>query len=463
MTTLIRIAERVLNRPLLVHPDKVPLILSVLSGRIPIDENAIAGLRAEAEQRIDDLPDDARAIMRGPVPGASRFVGSRYFSDADTGQSGNLPYRRTREGVALIPVIGGLVNRGTSLEQSSMSDQSYEGLKFQIAHAADDPKTIAVLLDMESPGGEAVGAFEAADAVRALAAIKPVHAVVNGMAASAAYAIASAASKIWTTSTGVSGSIGVVMMHADFSRALDKQGVTPTLIHAGAHKVDGNPFEPLSKDVKNDLQAEVNQFYEMFVETVAKGRKAMSPKSIRATEARTFIGADAVREGLADEVGSFETALAALSSRGNARNTRQKGKLMADDNGAAAVTAETATPATTAAAPAAASAATVDAAANEQARIRAILTSDEAKGRDALAQHLAFNTRMSADEAKVMMAVAPAAAPAASSAAPAKRASESPIGIVVADAQPAAPKSASISTASIYQKRAAEMNKGVNA
>ncbi|RWF97659.1 MAG: S49 family peptidase, partial [Mesorhizobium sp.] len=106
---------------------------------------------------------------------------------------------------------------------------------------AADPAVRSVILDMHSPGGEAVGAFETAALVRDLAARKRTVAVVNGMAASAMYAIASGANEIVTTETGIAGSIGVVLLHADFSRQLDRDGITPTLIHAGAHKVDANP------------------------------------------------------------------------------------------------------------------------------------------------------------------------------------------------------------------------------
>src|SRR6266404_8537737 len=235
MTMLARIAERVLNRPLLVHPDKLPIVIGILEGRIPLGD--ISDLRRAAESNIDQMPDAARAIMRGPHPGASRFVGDSAERDANGRAVSNLPYRRTSEGVAVITITGSLVNRGAWIGSDS-GETSYEGIKHQIAVAAADPKTRAILLDIESPGGEAVGAFEAADAVRAAAKMKPVTAVVNGMAASAAYALASGASKIITTPTGLAGSIGVVMMHADYSRFLDAKGVTPTLIFAGSHKVD---------------------------------------------------------------------------------------------------------------------------------------------------------------------------------------------------------------------------------
>jgi ClpP class serine protease len=168
--------------------------------------------------------------------------------------------------------------------------------------------------------------------VRQVAAAKPTVAVVNGVAASAAYAIASGASEIVTTETGVSGSIGIVMVHADFSRNLDREGITPTLIFAGSHKVDGNPFEPLPDAVRADLQSEVDAFYEHFLATVALGRGSrMTAEMARATGARTLIGAAAVKAGLADRVGSFESVLAELQQyapRQPGRSTSMKGKRM---------------------------------------------------------------------------------------------------------------------------------------
>ena len=251
MTMLLRIAERVLNRPLLVHPDKVPLILGVLQGRLPIGETD--ELRMLAEAHIGRMPFHAQRTMRGPT--ASRFVGQSYDED-DDGRSIALPYKRTPDGVAIITVTGSLINRGAFVGSSS-GETSYEGIKYQLSRVAADPKVKSAILDIESPGGEAIGAFETAAAVRDLASQKRVVAVVNGMAASAAYALASGASEIITTPTGVSGSVGVVLLHADFSRALDKAGVTPTLIFAGAHKADGNPYEPLPEGVRADLQREV--------------------------------------------------------------------------------------------------------------------------------------------------------------------------------------------------------------
>jgi signal peptide peptidase SppA len=405
MTILARIAERVLNRPLLVHPDKLPIVLGVLQGRIPLGD--ISDLRRQAEAHIEAMPPAARAAMLGPQ--SSRFVGESSERDANGRAIGGLPYKRTSDGIAIVTVTGSLINRGAWIGASS-GETSYEGIKFQVGSAVNDPKVRSILLDIESPGGEAVGAFEAADAIRAAAKQKPVTAVVNGMAASAAYALASAADKIITTSTGMSGSIGVVMLHADYSRFLDAEGVTPTLIFAGSHKVDGNPFEPLSDAVRSDLQAEVDNFYALFVKTVSSGRKGMSPSAVRDTQAKTFLGKEAVARGLADSIGSFESALADIS-RGLARTTSiaKKGANMDNTEGAPAATAGISLADHEAAVTKAKGDGAKEAGTAAQVRIKAILGCEEAKGRKDLARHLAFDTDTSAEAAVAILAKSPKA------------------------------------------------------
>jgi signal peptide peptidase SppA len=231
------------------------------------------------------------------------------------------------------------LNRGAWVGASS-GLISYEGFKVQVAAAARDPNTKAILLDLESPGGEAIGAFEAAAAVREAAKSKTVVAVANGMAASAAYAIASAASRVVVPPTGMVGSIGVVMMHLDFSKYLEGEGVKPTLIFAGAHKVDGNPYEPLPESVRAEWQQEVDSFYQQFVATVAAGRRGLSDQGIRSTEARMFKGDAAVAAGLADSVGTFEEVLADLSrgNSGRSPSTIIRGKTMDSNPGVSAAT-----------------------------------------------------------------------------------------------------------------------------
>jgi signal peptide peptidase SppA len=323
-----RIARQFFNRPLLLTRPAAETISAVLMARI----EAAAG-RAGAERAGESLeffPGRRRAdgTIEAYAPRASRFYGDTPLDE----RGAPLPYRRTEQGVAIITLVGEWVNRGAYVGASS-GLISYEGFKFQMARAAADPKAKAIILDMESPGGEAVGAFEAAAAVRQAAQAKPVVAIVNGVATSGMYAIASGATRIVTIPSGESGSIGVVMVHLDYSRFLAEEGIKPTLIFAGAHKVDGNPFEPLPEAVRADFQREVDQVYSLFVDTVAAGRRKLSKKAIRETEARIYAGQDAVDAGLADAVGTFEDVLAELQS---SKPSTRKGTRMSDTVGAPA-------------------------------------------------------------------------------------------------------------------------------
>lgn len=370
--TLAHLADQVLNRPLLLAPEKLSVIMAALDGRLGIDVSAVSA-----------------------IPEASRLVGSR--TDRSTGAA--LSYTLTDSGVAIIHLVGSFVNRGAYIGASS-GLISYEGAQYQLRAAGADPKVRAVVLDLESPGGQALGAFETARAVRDLASRKPVIAVVNGMAASAAYAIASAATRIVTTESGISGSIGVVLLHVDRQGAMEKAGLKPTLIHAGAHKVDGNPYEALPKAVRDQMQVEVDALMAMFVGCVASGRKGMTEAAIRKTEARTFMGAEAVKAGLADDVGTFETVLAELGRgaprpAGRAPQPSPSAKIRTGkmDEQEMALRAD------------------------ERARITAITSAPEAKGRENQALALALSTGLGVEEAIAVMAASPKGSATASDAA----------------------------------------------
>lgn len=276
MAHLIRIAEA-LSRPLLFHPAKLEVILGALGDRLDLG-------------------------LEPPPPEASRFLGHRRGGS-------NI---RSVDGIALISIVGSLANRGAYVGASS-GIVSYEGIGAQIREAAADRAIKAIILDIDSPGGEATGMFRLAEMIRTVRRSKRVVAYVDDLAASAAYGIASAATEIVISPTSIVGSIGVVLAHVDRSRELEAKGQRVTLIHAGAHKVDGNPFGPLSETVRADLQGEVMTFYDRFVETVLAGRPKLSAEQIRGTEAKTFIGAAAIEAGLADRVASIDDVLAGLA------------------------------------------------------------------------------------------------------------------------------------------------------
>lgn len=216
----------------------------------------------------------------------------------------------TKDGILILPVVGGLYHRGDSLDAMSGAE-SYTNLTNQIVSALDDKEVKGILLDIDSPGGEATGCFEFADTVLDARKKKPIWAIANGSAFSAAYAIASSASKLYVTPSGGVGSIGVVYIHRDVSKMLEMAGIDVTMIYAGSHKVDGNPYEPLPPDVRDGIQSSVDGRYQDFIKLVA-ARRPMSLKQIRDTQADVFDASRSVELGLADEVASFSKVLAAF-------------------------------------------------------------------------------------------------------------------------------------------------------
>lgn len=364
MTNLTRVASRLIGCPLLLHPQTAKIVYHAITGR----------------------------IQSGPFDGTRR-------------RENGLALARKVGSVAEIRVEGELVNKGAWLDADS-GLTSYEGLKAQLIEAADDGEVTAIVLDIDSPGGEAGGMWAIADTIRGVS--KPVIAVVDDMACSAAYGIASACDEIVISPTSTVGSIGVVLVHMDQSEALAEAGVKPTIIHAGAHKADGNPFGPLSDAVKVDLQGHVLKIYDRFLETVALGRGArLSADQARATEARVFLGEDAIAEGLADRLGNLETVLADLNA-GKPVATKSKSKKggnMPDTNDQNTVSRAD----HDAAVQAAREEGMAAGAEAENQRVTAILTCDAAKGREVAAAKMACRQDVSAETAIDLLGDLPAA------------------------------------------------------
>ncbi len=172
----------------------------------------------------------------------------------------------------------------------------------------------SIVLDLDTPGGvAAAGAFECADLIYQVSRRRAVLAVANQMACSAGYAIAAAASRIVVAPSAVVGSIGVLAMHVDYSRNLDAQGITPTLVFAGAHKADANPYEPLSDDVRDEIQREVDKYFDLFVEGVAKHRPKLSERAIRDMGGANLHRQRSGSSRLADAVGTIENVVSEMA------------------------------------------------------------------------------------------------------------------------------------------------------
>jgi signal peptide peptidase SppA len=188
--------------------------------------------------------------------------------------------------------------------------------------ALADPDVGAVLLDLDSPGGVVDGIPEAAATLRAMRGSKPIVAVANGMAASAAYWLASQADEMSVTPSGAVGSIGVYATHRDMSGAGKLQGVATTLVSAGKHKTEGNPWEPLSDEARAAIQHDVDHFYNLFTADVAKGR-GVKQADVKTGygEGRVMNAKDALAAGLVDRVETLGEAATRLSRRGAETST----------------------------------------------------------------------------------------------------------------------------------------------
>jgi len=265
------LAARLFGTPLLVNRAKLDIIIAAIGQRL--------GLAAPAVQLA--LPPPRQAT---PAP----------------------------TGIAVLPIHGTLVKRTLGLEAES-GLASYEQIGRQLEAALADPQVAGILLDVDSPGGETGGVFELARAVRAATKIKPVWAVANDAAFSAAYAIASSASRLIVTETGGVGSIGVIALHIDQSVKDANDGYRYTAITAGAKKNDFSPHEPLDDAARAELQTEVDRLYDLFLGHVAAMR-GLDAATVRATEAGLFFGDKAVAANLADAVMSLDAALASFAA-----------------------------------------------------------------------------------------------------------------------------------------------------
>jgi signal peptide peptidase SppA len=282
------LAQRFFNAPQMILPEKAEIIMAALADRFGI----------------------AQLFSGGMAVALARPMAFDEDYDQPTAPRRDVGYDVTRDGVAMVPVCGTLVHRlGCVRPYSGMT--GYDGVRHNVLSALADPAIRGVLLDIDSPGGEVSGLFDLADTLFAARKIKPVWAVLNESAYSAGYAIASACARVTVPRTGGTGSIGAVVLHTEISKALDKDGITVTVIRSAARKMEGNRFEPLSDATRARIQAEVDAVADLFVDTVARNRNLAAGR-IRDMEAGCFYGAAGVKAGLADAVMAPDAAYRAL-------------------------------------------------------------------------------------------------------------------------------------------------------
>lgn len=225
------------------------------------------------------------------------------------------PQRQPRASAGAVAVISvmGVISYRASLMGDVSGMASVEALRTRFRQALNDEQVSSILLQYDSPGGVTDGIPEMAQEIREARGQKPIVAVADVMAASAAYWLAVSADELVVTPSGQVGSIGVYGAHNDRSGLQEKLGVKTTLISAGKYKVEGHPFGPLDDDAREAIQARVDEMYEMFVDGVARGR-GVKASAVRAGfgQGRILGAKAAVAEGMADRVETFDATLARL-------------------------------------------------------------------------------------------------------------------------------------------------------
>ncbi|MBI4636113.1 MAG: S49 family peptidase [Candidatus Rokubacteria bacterium] len=278
-----RILSYVLRTPWAVEPEMLAELAAILAPRV-------AGVRLSDEEI-------AQRVHAAQARAAARGAGARVGV------------------VAVMPIIGLLLSRAGALEQVSGA-MSVQDLALRFKALVADDAVGAIVLDIDSPGGEVGGIAEFADQIFEGRARKPIVAVANPLMASAAYWIGASASALLASPSALVGSIGVYAAHEDVSKALEAAGIAVTLVAAGKDKTLGNPFEPLSPDGRAYIQDRVNEFYDLFVRAVARGR-GTSQKTVREGmgQGRVVTAAEAVTLGMADSVGTLDDAIALAGRR----------------------------------------------------------------------------------------------------------------------------------------------------
>jgi signal peptide peptidase SppA len=227
--------------------------------------------------------------------GKAGLFGSSSWEAAKPSVQGSGPNK-----IAIVPIQGVLTNDGPAYFGSN-----YQSIASAVERASADPDVKRIVLHVDSPGGEITGLPETAAVIAAAAKVKPVSAIVDGAAASAAYWLTSQASDITLTPSGEVGSVGVRMMHVDMSKMLDNEGYKVTELHAGEFKTEWSPYKPLSEEAQADMQTRLDASHAEFVRAVAKGRGGRASQAMvksRFGEGRMHSSKEALAGGLVDKL-----------------------------------------------------------------------------------------------------------------------------------------------------------------
>lgn len=286
-----RIVGMIFNTPQMVRDDWLDMAVNWANQSMNLN---IVNLHV-AGQSLQAMHDDDGPAVEAIAPSERRLQAAR------------------ETGVYILPIHGALVSRSAHLDMCTTMT-SYEDIRGQLNAALNDGSVEHIALDIDSPGGSATGMIDLAEEIHAARAIKPITAIVNFGAYSAAYGLASAASEIVLSNSSGVGSIGVIARHVDMSKRYENEGMKITTIFAGARKADLSSDAPLSEEAAAWLTELVQQNYTEFTDQVARNR-GLSVDAVRATEAGVYFGQQAIAQGLADRIEPPQAAINRIAAQ----------------------------------------------------------------------------------------------------------------------------------------------------
>jgi capsid assembly protease len=228
-------------------------------------------------------------------------------------------------GIAVLPLYGVITQRGNMVDDiSGPGCTSTQQFAAALRQALADDAVQQILIDIDSPGGNVYGIAELADEITSSKNVKPIIAIANSLAASAAYWIGACASQLYVTASGEVGSIGVWQAHFDHSQELAAEGIKPTLVSAGKFKTEGNPYMPLDEEALAFMQSRVDEYYSSFIKAIAKGRGVPLSQVRDSMGQGRVLGADAaLAQNMVDGIASFDEVLKKMQREAKASASKQ--------------------------------------------------------------------------------------------------------------------------------------------
>lgn len=279
-----------------------------------VGSGSLLALHPAAESHLVNLPDLGGAGQRLAVGDDDAPIGWRP------------PWQPDSDGIVTISIAGLLLPRG--MYYGSGYATSYDAIIAILDRAEARADVVGVVLDINSPGGAAAGCFTAAARIRG--SPLPIAAVAAPFAYSGAYALASAAGRIFAQDDSGLGSIGVINVHMDISDAMKRAGIVPTVFRAGDRKARPTPLEPLTDQDRAEVSADIEAVNQQFIAMVAAHR-SLPPATVAGLEARGLIGSAALAAGLSDERGGMAEARAWVIAAATERGTKMSNPGMTGD------------------------------------------------------------------------------------------------------------------------------------